>query len=138
MGFDVGEGHITAAPYFEGVEGEANTSFVGRFKKRFGDDESTNMCVESSYFQLYLFAKALEESDSLDTDLLRETVLGTSFNAPQGKVSVDPLSGHTDVWTRIGRANRRGRFDILDESSSAIQADPFLIGYGRALAEAGC
>lgn len=138
MGYDVGEGHITAAPYFEGVAGDANTEFVGRFKKRFGDHESTNMCAESSYFQLYLFAKALEEADTLDTDLLRERVLGTSFDAPQGKVTVDPESGHTDVWTRIGRVNHRGRFDILDESPSAIHADPFLIGYGRAIAEGEC
>jgi branched-chain amino acid transport system substrate-binding protein len=53
MGSDVGEGHITAASYFQGVAGEANASFVARYKKRFGDDASTNMCVESSYFQLY-------------------------------------------------------------------------------------
>jgi ABC-type branched-subunit amino acid transport system substrate-binding protein len=137
MGCDVGEGHITAAPYFESVAGEANASFVARFKKRFGADCSTNMCVESSYFQLYLFAKALKETNDLDTDLLRAMVLGASFNAPQGRITVDPRSGHTDVWTRIGRANRQGGFDILDESTSAIQADPFLIGYGRAMAGAG-
>ncbi|MGN6114266.1 MAG: transporter substrate-binding domain-containing protein [Nitrobacter sp.] len=134
MGFDVGEGHITAAPYFEGVPGAANTTFVTNFKKRFGDDCSTNMCVESSYFQLYLFAKALEQANTLDTDVLRSMVLGTTFTAPQGQVAVDPLSGHTDLWTRIGRANRRGQFDILDQSSSAVHPDPFLIGYGRAMA----
>ena len=133
MGFDVGEGHITAAPYFESVTGEANSSFVARFKKRFGSECSTNMCVELAYFQLYLFAKALEEANSLDTDLLREMVLGNSFAAPQGNVRVDPLSGHTDVWTRIARANRQGRFDILVESNAAVQADPFLIGYGCAM-----
>ena len=138
MGCDVGEGHITAAPYFESVAGEASVSFVARFKKRFGADCSTNMCVEFSYFQLYLFAKALEETNDLDTDLLRAMVLGASFNAPQGKITVDPRSGHTDVWARIARANRQGGFDILDEeSTSAIQADPFLIGYGRATARAG-
>jgi ABC-type branched-subunit amino acid transport system substrate-binding protein len=130
MGFDVGEGHITAAPYFEGVTGEANASFVTRFKKRFGDECSTNMCIESAYFQIYLFAKALEEAESLDTDLLREMVLGNSFAAPQGQVRIDPLSGHTDVWTRIARVNRQGQFDILVESTAAIQADPFLIGCG--------
>jgi len=136
MGFDVGEGHITAAPYFEGVAGNGNAEFVAKFKKRFGDDCSTNMCVESSYFQLHLFAKALEHANTLDTDVLRAMVLGTTFDAPQGQVTVDPMSGHTDLWTRIGRANRRGQFDILDQSQSPIHPDPFLIGYGRAMAGA--
>jgi branched-chain amino acid transport system substrate-binding protein len=63
-------------------------------------------------------------------------VLGTTFNAPQGQVTVDPMSGHTDLWTRIGRANRRGQFDILDQSPAPIHPDPFLIGYGRAMAGA--
>lgn len=137
MGFDVGEGHITAAPYFQGVAGEANASFVARYKKRFGDDGSTNMCVEASYFQLYLFAKALEQANTLDTEVLRSMVLGTSFDAPQGAVTVDPMSGHTDLWTRIGRANRCGQFDIINQSQAAVRADPFLIGYGRATAQTG-
>jgi ABC-type branched-subunit amino acid transport system substrate-binding protein len=137
MGCDVGEGHITAAPYFESVVGDANASFVARFKKRFGSDCCTNVCVEASYFQLHLFAAALKEANDLDPDLLRAMVLGASFNAPQGKVTVDPRSGHTDVWTRMGRANRHGGFDILGESDAAVQADPFLIGYGRTMTEEG-
>ena len=132
MGFDVGEGHVTAASYFQGVEGSANSAFVQRFKKRFGADISTNMCAEASYFQLHLFAKALEQVNSLDTEVLRSMVLGTSFDAPQGAVTVNPMSGHTDLWTRIGRANRQGQFDVVSQSKEAVHADPFLIGYGRA------
>ncbi|WP_342778645.1 transporter substrate-binding domain-containing protein [Phreatobacter stygius] len=134
MGFDVGEGHITAAPYFQGVGGEANASFVARYKKRYGDDEPTNMCVEAAYFQLYLFAKALGQANTLDTDVLRSMVLGTSFDAPQGHVTIDPSSSHTDLWTRIGKVNRRGQFDVIRESPAPVHADPFLIGYGRAAA----
>jgi branched-chain amino acid transport system substrate-binding protein len=134
MGFDVGEGHITAAPYFEGIDGEANASFVARYKKRYGDDEATNMCVEAAYFQVHMFAKALEQANSLDTDTLRAMVLGTTFQAPQGQVTINSTSSHTDLWTRIGRANRRGQFDIIRQSPAAVRADPFLIGYGRATA----
>lgn len=137
MGFDVGEGHITAASYFQGIKGEANNSFVQRFKKRFGANVSTNMCVEASYFQVQLFAKALEQANSLDTEILRSMVLGTTFDAPQGAVAIDPNSGHADLWTRIGRANRHGQFEIIDQSREAVHADPFLIGYGRATAKAG-
>ena len=134
MGFDVGEGHITAAPYFEGVDSEVSASFVARYKKRYGDDEPTNMCVEAAYFQVHMFAKALEQADSLDTDTLRTMVLGASFQAPQGQVTINSTSSHTDLWTRIGRANRHGQFDIIRQSPAAVRADPFLVGYGRATA----
>ena len=129
MGFDVGEGHITAAPYFQGSGGERDASFVSRYKKRYGEDEPTNMCVEAAYFQVHIFAKALEATNSMDTDILRPMVLGSSLDAPQGRVSID-ASHHTSLWTRIGRANRGGQFEVLQQSRSAVLADPFMVGCG--------
>ena len=81
-----------------------------------------------------MFAKALEETNSLDTDLLRPNILGSEFDAPQGKISINQGCSHADLWTRIGRANRGGRFDMLYESQSKVSADPYLIGYGRSIA----
>lgn len=134
MGCDVGEGHITAAPYFEGVGGVSGRNFVRRYKKRYGDDVITNMCLEAAYFQVHIFAKALEQTNSLETEILRPTVLGCEFDAPQGRVSINAYCAHTDLWTRIGRANRKGRFDILHESAEPVHADPYLVGYGRTFA----
>ncbi|WP_029031220.1 transporter substrate-binding domain-containing protein [Salinarimonas rosea] len=134
MGHDVGEGHVTAAPYFQGLGGTRNSSFVQLYKKRYGEDQSTNMCLEAAYFQVHLFAKTLEQTNSLDTEVLRTSALGVELDAPQGKVAVNPVCGHTDLWTRIGRANRQGQFDIVYESPSRVRADPYLIGYARSLA----
>lgn len=130
MGFDVGAGHITAAPYFQGVGGLRGACFVDQYKKCYGDDESTNMCVEAAYFQVHVFAKALGATNSMDTDILRPMVLGSSLDAPQGRISVDADSNHTNLWTRIGRADRRGQFEVLQQSPSAVMADPFMVGYG--------
>ena len=127
MGADVGESHITAASYFEGLDTPGNLDFVARFKKRFGDDAQTNVCAETAYFQVHVFARALREANSTATDDLRPLVLGSSFDAPQGRVRINPTTGHADLWTRIGRANRRGRFDLLRQSAAAVQADPFLL-----------
>ncbi len=131
MGFDVGEGHITAAPYFECLAGESNSSFVSRYKKRYGQDEPTNMCVEAAYFQVHVFARTLERTNCMDTDALRPMILGSEFEAPQGRISINPHCGHTDLWPRIGRANSRGQFDIMWDSKAPVRADPYLIGYGR-------
>jgi branched-chain amino acid transport system substrate-binding protein len=134
MGHDVGEGHITAAPYFQCIGGARNSAFVERFKTRYGDDQDTNMCLEAAYFQVHIFAKALAETNSMDTERLRPTVLGCDYEAPQGTVSINPSCGHTDLWTRIGKANRRGQFDLVYESQTPVGADPYLIGYGRSIA----
>lgn len=131
MGSDVAEGHITAAPYFEALGNPDNATFVGRYKRRYGDDEPTNMCVEAAYFQVHIFAKALEQTNSLETDALRPMVLGTEFDAPQGRIAINEGSSHTDLWTRIGRVNRRGQFDIMAQSLAPVRADPYLTGYGR-------
>jgi branched-chain amino acid transport system substrate-binding protein len=127
MGADVGEGHITAAPYFQTVQ--PNRDFVGRYRRRFGAGEVTNMCVEAAYFQVHVFAKALAEANTMDVDVLRPLVLGTEYNAPQGRISIDPENSHTGLWTRIGRANRAGQFDILWETTAQVKPDPYLVAH---------
>lgn len=131
MGFDVGEGHITAASYFQNIDSASNASFVSRFKKRFGADEPTNMCVEAAYFQVHFFARALALTNSMETNLLRPVVLGSEFEAPQGKVAINASCSHADLWSCIGRANRAGQFDIVARSKAAVAADPYLTCSGR-------
>ncbi|CAN5186839.1 transporter substrate-binding domain-containing protein [soil metagenome] len=128
MGADVGEGHITAASYFQGAGGSSEKNFVSRYQKRYGESESTNMCVEAAYFQVHLFARALAQVNTLDTDVLRPLVLGSSIDAPQGTVSINPSCSHANVWSRVGKANRAGQFSIMHQSPSQIDADPYLIG----------
>ena len=128
MGFDIAAGHITAAPYFQSVSGERNDSFVKCYKARYGEDEPTNMCAEAAYFQVHLFANALAQTNSLDTDLIKQCVLGSDFDAPQGRVSVSAATSHTNLWSRVGRVDRRGQFEIMQQSEMPVWADPFLVG----------
>ena len=128
MGSDVGEGHLTAAAYFEGIEGEKNNAFVCRYKNRYGHDQHTNMCMEAAYFQVHLFKSALELVNSTDSDLLRSIVLGSTVDAPQGKVTINSTSSHANVWSRIGKVDRSGKFNIVDQSKENVISDPFLLG----------
>ena len=136
MGFDIAAGHITAAPYFQSVSGERNNSFVKCYKARYGEDEPTNMCAEAAYFQVHLFANALAQTNSLDTDLIKQCVLGSDFDAPQGRVSVSAATSHTNLWSRVGRVDRRGQFEIMQQSEMPVGADPFLVGRGAVSAQA--
>tara|TARA_R110002096_G_scaffold78934_14_gene185519 strand:+ start:282 stop:1436 length:1155 start_codon:yes stop_codon:yes gene_type:complete len=130
MGHDVGEGHITAASYFEGIGGEAGYSFTKKYKELYGADEPTNVCVETAYFQVNMFTEALKIANSLSSDTLRASVLGADVKAPQGNVTINGACGHANVWSRVGKANCKGLFDVLFESKSAVCADPYLLAYG--------
>lgn len=130
MGFDVGEGHISAASYFEGLENNSSSSFASQYKQSYGADESTNACIETAYVQVKMFARALEKTNTMLTDTIRANMLGAEYEAPQGPVSIDLLSGHANVWTRVGRANRKGGFEVLYASNAPIMADPYLLNYG--------
>ena len=127
MGPDVAEGHITAASYFQCLDTEENFAFVAKYKKRHGDNERTNLCAEAAYSQVHIFARALAETNTMDTDILRPMILGSEFNAPQGRISIDRYNNHTNVWSRVGRADRRGQFEIVRESRVAVKPDPFLV-----------
>lgn len=127
MGADVAEGHYTAGSYFQGMGGPREETFLSHYGRRFGDPATVNMCAESAYFQVHLFASALALTHSTDTDVLRPAVLGSSVEAPQGRVSVNPSSSHANLWSRVGRANRAGRFDIVQQSAAQVDADPFLV-----------
>jgi ABC-type branched-subunit amino acid transport system substrate-binding protein len=126
MGKDVGAGHITSAPYFQSLEGTPNRRFIERFKKRFGDDQPTNMCAEAAFFQVHMFAQALAIANSTEPDLLRTVALSQTIEAPQGPVSINPSCGQANLWSRIGRATTSGQFEILQESPVAVDADPYM------------
>src|SRR5262249_10505464 len=75
MGPAAGRGPFPSASSFRSVETARNDAFVRRYKKRFGNDEPTNLCVEAAYFQVHVFAKALAEVNTMNADILRPIVL---------------------------------------------------------------
>lgn len=127
MGFDVAERHITAAAYFQSLRSPANEAFVARFRRRFGDDAATNMCAEAAYFQVHIFARALAQTNTMETDVLRPMVLGAVFEAPQGRIAIDFENNHTQLWSRIGRVTRQGNFEIVREGRAPARPDPYLV-----------
>ncbi|MBM3372367.1 MAG: amino acid ABC transporter substrate-binding protein [Betaproteobacteria bacterium] len=120
-------GHITAAPYFQTVDREVNSQCLERFRSLYGDAVEPNMCWEAAYFQVHLFAQAMQRSGSDVLERLLPHLLGSDLDAPQGRVRIDPVSHHTRLYPRIGRIDDDGRFVILAESAVGVDADPYLV-----------
>jgi ABC-type branched-subunit amino acid transport system substrate-binding protein len=131
MGADVGEGHFTASPYFASVTNRTNSELLDKLRARLGEGVCLNAAFEAAYFQVHLFAEALARAGSTHPDILRPFALRSEVEAPQGRVSLDPATGHAALWARIGKANRKGQFDVIFETREPVAADPYLIGTGR-------
>lgn len=127
IGAEASEGHITAAPYFRSIDSPANRSFLRAYKEKFGSTVDVTSGCEAAYSQVHMFARALEETGDIDTESLREALLGTSFNAPQGQIKIDPENNHTYLQSRIAKIDAKGEFIVESKVRRAIKPDPYLV-----------
>jgi branched-chain amino acid transport system substrate-binding protein len=127
MSPEVAAGHITAAPFFENLNTEDARRFVSAFKLRFGAGAPVTACAEAAYFQVKLFAKALQQAGTDDPEAVVSNLLGMEYDAPQGRVRVDPDNHHTEVWPRVARVNAAGRFELVWNLQLRVKPDPYFV-----------
>lgn len=127
MGADVAAGHFTAAPYFQSIDSPANARCLARLRQRLGDGCRPNLCWEAAYFQMHLFANAFRQAGSDRIGELLPHLLGSEFDAPQGRIRLDPDNHHTWLHPRVGRANAQGGFTIVRQATRAVSPDPYLV-----------
>lgn len=131
MGKEAAEGHLAAAPYFDTLATRRNRAFVGAFQERFGSNSPITASAEAAYFQVNLFARALEACGSTDTEALLEALNGVQYDAPQGSVRIDPDNNHTFLWPRVGKANAQGKFEIVHDARKPVKPDPYMVSFGQ-------
>jgi urea transport system substrate-binding protein len=120
------KGHLSAWNYFESIDSPINKEFIRRFQEEHGLDRVTDDPMEAAYFQVYLWKLAVEKAGSFDVDRVRDAfAAGIEFDAPEGKVKVDPKTHHTYRKFRMGRIRADRQFDIVFESPDWIAPDPY-------------
>jgi branched-chain amino acid transport system substrate-binding protein len=127
MGAEVAEGHITAAPFFETLSSPAARRFVSRFKEKYGDEAPVTAGAEAAYFQVHLAMRAISKCGSDDPEQVLDNLRDFEFDAPQGRVRVDPGNNHTYLWPRIARLDRLGRFQIVWNPGVRVKPDPYCV-----------
>lgn len=123
------EGHITAATYFASQSNPANISLLERYRNARGEAVSANMCWDSAYSQAHMVAQAMRKGSADSVSSIRAGILDASFEAPQGRIAIDPSTLHCYVWPKIGIARSDGQFDIVAETPTAIRPDPYRTTY---------
>jgi branched-chain amino acid transport system substrate-binding protein len=127
MPANVAEGHITGAPFFETLATAAATLFVRNYKKRFGEDAPVSACAEAAYFQMHIAARALRRTGTDDPDILLRELREAEYDAPQGRVRIDPENNHTFLWPRVARLDAEKRFQIVWNPGMRVKPDPYCV-----------
>jgi urea transport system substrate-binding protein len=123
-----GIGHYAAWSYFQGVDRPENAAFVRKFRERFGPQRVLSDPMETVYFGVNLWAQAVQAAGSVEPAAVRDALKGRWFDAPEGRVRIDPDTGYTWRVVRLGRIIDDGQFDILWSSETPRRPVPFPLG----------
>jgi urea transport system substrate-binding protein len=120
------KGHLAAWNYFQSIPTPKNQEFVKKFQGKYGADRVTDDPIEAAYFMVYFWKLAVEKAGSTEVDKVRTALRsGIEFDAPGGRVKLDPKTQHTYKFFRMGRIRDDKQFDIVYTSPEAIEPDPY-------------
>ncbi|MFI1131492.1 urea ABC transporter substrate-binding protein [Streptomyces althioticus] len=123
------EGQLTAWNYYQTTPGAANAAFVKAYQAAYGKDKPTSDPMEAAYTSVYLWAAMVEKAGSFDVDDVKAAADGITFDAPEGKVTVDGATQHVHKTARIGKVGANGLITEVWNSGAPIKPDPYLKGY---------
>ncbi len=121
------DGHLSASVYFSTIATPQNRAFLAAHDARFPGGPAASADAEASYIATLLLAGAVAAAGSDDVAAVRRAVVGQRLQAPQGEVWIDEATSHAFLTPRIGRSNKRARFDILMEARAPERPDPYLV-----------
>lgn len=126
MGAEYAAGHYTSMNYFSSLDTNANKSFVKAYNSKFTDGSTITCLAESTYDSCYLLKAALEKiDDPTDTSALINAFAGLEVEGPQGAVKVHEKNHCTYLYSRFAKCNDKGEFEVVYESESAIEPEPW-------------
>lgn len=122
-------GQLTAWDYYQTIDTPVNNEFVAAYKAKYGADKPTSDPMEAAYVSVYLWKNTVEKAQSFDVKAIQDNADGVSFDAPEGKVTIDGENHHITKTARIGEIRPDGLIYTVWESPGPIDPDPFLKSY---------
>lgn len=120
---------LTAWNYYQTIDTPVNNAFVAAYKKAYGENKPTSDPMEAAYVSVYLWKNTAEKAGSFDVTAIQDAADGVSFDAPEGKVTIDGENHHITKTARIGEIKPDGLIYTVWESAGPIEPDPYLKSY---------
>lgn len=118
-------GDYAAWNYFQSIDNPENKEFLKEFKERFGSHRVVNDEMESAYVGVNIWARAIKDANNFKSEKIHQTLLGLSFNAPEGLVLIDEENHYMWKNAKIGRIKDDGMFEIVWQSDGPIHPKPY-------------
>ncbi len=122
-------GQLVAWDYYMTTPGAANEAFVKAYKAKYGADQPTSDPMEAAYTSMFLWKAMVEKAKSFDPEAVKKAADGTTFEAPEGLVTIDGANQHISKTARIGKINADGSITEVWNSGKPIVPDPYLKTY---------
>jgi urea transport system substrate-binding protein len=122
-------GQYVAWNYYQTTPGAKNAAFVKAYKAKYGKRRVTDDPIEAGYVGVHLWAKAVEKAGSTNPEKVKAASKGLTFDAPEGKVTVDGDNQHIYKTARIGALQPDGLIKEVGGSGTPIPPDPYLKTY---------
>ncbi|MEX0848917.1 MAG: urea ABC transporter substrate-binding protein [Candidatus Dependentiae bacterium] len=106
--------------YFQSIDSQINKDFIKNFQEQYGKDRVITDPMEAAYFGVYLWSRAVFLAQSSDPEKVIDKIASQSKKAPEGIIYTDGFNHHTWKYSRIGKVNSQGQFDIQWSSEKAI------------------
>lgn len=118
-------GHYSAWNYFQSIDRPENTAFIQAFRDRYGADRVLSDVMESAYISVKLWARAAERANSVAAEDVNQALMGLSYNAPEGIVTIDPATRHAWRSFHIGEIKDDGRITSVWSAGYPIRPVPY-------------
>ena len=122
-------GQLTSWNYYQTIDSPVNKKFVQEFKTKYGQKRVTSDPMEAAYTSLFLWKAMAEKANSFMTDDINKVAGGVSYDAPEGKVTVNGENHHIAKTALVGKIAQDGLIYTEWSSGSPIEPDPFLKNY---------
>ena len=122
-------GQYVAWNYYQTTPGAKNAAFVKAYKAKYGADRVTDDPIEAGYVGVHLWAMAVEKAGSTNPEKVKAASKGLTFDAPEGKVTIDGENQHIYKTARIGVLQPDGLIKEVGGSGKPIKPDPYLKTY---------
>ena len=118
-------GHYVAFGYFQTIDRLENHAFIDRFRARYGHDRLISDFVETAYFSTIFWHLGVERAESTEPTEVGQGILGLSYDAPEGIVTVDSSTRHAWRAFNMGKIDADGTIQIVWSAEHPIRPIPY-------------
>lgn len=105
---------IAAFGYYEALNNPQNEAFLSALDETFGDErEQQTTLSEGTYEGIHLYAQAVSQAESTETEAVLEALNGQQFDAPRGSITIED-SRHITQNTYVAES-RGDSYEVMDD-----------------------